>query len=302
MTWPMLEDRTRLALLEPPRRRVRAVLDTDAFNQIDDQFAVAYAVLSRDRIDLQAMTAAPFHNRRSDGPADGMRKSYDEILRLLERMRVEPGSWVHHGSTAFLPDARTPIKSNAAERIVDLAMNGELPLYVLAIGAITNVASAILLAPQIAGRVVVVWLGGQAQQWFTANEFNLRQDVHAARVLFDSGVPLLHVPCRNAAIHLRTTVAEIEQHVRGTSRIGDYLADIFREHVGQTAGRSKVLWDIAAVAWLVNDDWVKSSCVHAPILNDNLTWSQDRNRHLIREAWDCDRDAIYADLFDRLAQ
>ena len=36
------------------------------------------------------------------------------------------------------------------------------PLYVVAIGAITNVASALLTEPALAGKIVVVWLGGHA--------------------------------------------------------------------------------------------------------------------------------------------
>ena len=56
----------------------------------------------------------------------------------------------------------------------------EKPLYVLAIGAITNVASAILKNPEIIDRIVIVWLGGNALHWPENKEFNLYQDVAAA--------------------------------------------------------------------------------------------------------------------------
>src|SRR5437764_15119705 len=75
-----------LTLLEPPAGKVSIVLDTDTFNEIDDQFALTYAVLSPERIELEAIYAAPFHNERSNGPEAGMLKSYNEILRVLERL------------------------------------------------------------------------------------------------------------------------------------------------------------------------------------------------------------------------
>lgn len=55
----ILSDAARLALLAPRRGRLRAVLDTDTLNEIDDQFALVQAMLSPERIDLQAIYAAP---------------------------------------------------------------------------------------------------------------------------------------------------------------------------------------------------------------------------------------------------
>ena len=82
------------------------------------------------------------------------------------------------------------------------------PLYVVAIGAITNVASALLTEPALAGKIVVVWLGGHALTWPDTREFNLRQDVPAARVVLDCGVPLVLVPCMGVTSHLQTSVPE----------------------------------------------------------------------------------------------
>lgn len=75
----MLSDPDRLRMLTPRTGLLRAVLDTDTYNEIDDQFALVQAMLSPDRISLEAIYAAPFHNRRSTGPGDGMDKSYEEI-------------------------------------------------------------------------------------------------------------------------------------------------------------------------------------------------------------------------------
>ena len=75
---------------------VRAVLDTDTYNEVDDQFALAYAALSAG-IDLEAVYAAPFLNDRSRDPEDGMEKSFEEALQVLSRLgsrRAPPHSGV----------------------------------------------------------------------------------------------------------------------------------------------------------------------------------------------------------------
>ena len=79
------------------------------------------------------------------------------------------------------------------------------PLYVVAIGAITNVASAMLIEPEIIRRIVVVWLGGNPVHVPDTREFNLMQDPRASQLMFDSGVPLIQIPCLGVASHLLTT-------------------------------------------------------------------------------------------------
>jgi purine nucleosidase len=177
---------------------------------------------------------------------------------------------------------------------------GEL-LYVVAIGAITNVASAFLIDPAIIAKIVVVWLGGHALHWPNTREFNLAQDVHAARLVFDSGVPLVHIPCMGVTSHLLTGVPEIERYVRGQGAIGNYLADTFAGYSSDHFGWSKVIWDIAAIAYLVNDRWLETVLVHSPVVTDQLTWSVDPARHLERYVGYIHRDPIFRDLFTRLA-
>jgi inosine-uridine nucleoside N-ribohydrolase len=286
----------------PPAGLVHAVIDTDAYNEIDDQFAVVYALLSPERIRVEALYAAPFHNERSAGPDDGMQQSYDELHRLLQRLPQHRSMPVHHGARAWLPASALPVPSPAADDLIMRANRAEEPLFVLTIGAPTNVASALLLEPGIAERIVVVWLGGNPGYWHRAVEFNVEQDLHASHVLLDSGVPLVHIPCRNVTEHLRTTQAEMDRFVRGHGAIGNYLADIYAEHFSDHFARSKVLWDVGVVAWLVNPEWVPTVVVHSPLLTGEGTWSHDPRRHLIREALSVDRDAVFADLFRKLSR
>ena len=300
MEFPSIADEWRKSRLTPSDGRLRVVLDTDTYNEVDDQFAVVHALLSPDRISLEAMYAAPFHNNRSDGPGDGMEKSYEEIIRLLERLGVSERDRVYRGSSKYLPSRTEPVRSDAAEHLVEVSKSGEGPLYVAAIGAITNVASAILMDPEIVKRIVVVWLGGQPRHWPSAREFNLRQDVPAAQVVFDFGVPFVQIPCAGVASHLLTTISEMSEYVKPQGDVGQYLFETYAGYRKNSFARSKEIWDISATGYLIDPDWVPSDVVPSPILTDQVTWSVDPSRHSIRIANTVKRDSIFGDLFKKI--
>lgn len=296
-----------LKRLEPPKEKISMVLDTDTYNEIDDQFALVYALLAPEKIKLEAVYAAPFYaddslNARSDSPGDGMEKSYKEIVRILEIMKQTDKIPAFRGSREYIKDKKTPVESPAVNDLIKKAMGADKqkPLYVVGIAAATNIASAIIKEPKIIERIVVVWLGGHPHSWHTAFEFNLLQDVKAAQVLFDSGVPLVHVPCKNVAEHLTASVPELDEYIRGNSEIGDYLCDCFSAYSKDHCGWTKEIWDIANIAWLINSDWAYSEIVHSPVLNDNMTWSFDQSRHFIRELKDIRRNMVFKDMFNKL--
>jgi inosine-uridine nucleoside N-ribohydrolase len=302
--FPAVSESRRIEMLRPPTKKpVRMVLDTDTFNEIDDQFAVVYALISPE-LDVQALYAAPFHNNRSSGPGDGMEKSYEEILRLLDRLDRSPEGFVFKGSLNWIKDVEKPERSPAVLDLIERAKKSspQDPLYVAAVGAITNVANAILIEPSIIQNIVVVWLGGNGHHWPHQREFNYRQDLKASRVIFDCGVPFVQLPCTPVVTHFTTTVSEMERYVGGRGPIGDYLLTIFKDYHKDHFAWSKVLWDMTAVAWLVNDKWLPSDLVHSPIVTDNYTYSFDRSRHLIRVVNFVNRDPIFRDFFTKLDQ
>jgi purine nucleosidase len=279
------------------------VLDTDTYNEVDDQFALAYAYLSKEKIELEAVYAAPFHNNRSSGPADGMEKSYQEIIRLLNMLGKSPEGFAFRGSERYLGDITKPIGSEAVNDLVKRAMTAspENPLYVVPVGCITNIASAILTNPEIIQNIVVVWLGGNGLDWPHQREFNLRQDVLAARVVFDSGVPFVVMPCRPVVSHFHTSLPELKLYLEGKNELADYLYNIVKEYSGGREAYSKVIWDVTAVAWLVNPQWIRTNLVHSPVLTDQVTFSEDKSRHFIRMATELNRDAIFRDMFNKIS-
>ena len=299
----MLPIETRLDMLTPRPGRVRAVLDTDTFNEIDDQFALVHMLLSPERIALEAIYAAPFHNKRSDGPGHGMELSYEEILRLLARLEIAPEGLVHRGVTDYVGSGRRLLEAPAVDDLIvrARASSADDPLFVVAIAAISNIASALLKAPDIAERMVVVWLGGHSLDWPNQIEFNLRQDVGGAQVLFDSGVPVVGVPCMGVASHLLSSVPEIERYIEPHGEIGRFLASRFKDYATDHVGWSKEIWDMAAVGWLLDAEWAPSVLVPTPILTSEVTYSIDRARHPMRYVTHIKRDPILRDFIAKLA-
>jgi purine nucleosidase len=304
MMYPEIAETERVRLLTPPTGKTEVVLDTDTFNEIDDQFALTHALLSPEHIDLLAVYAAPFLNERSTSAGEGMEKSYAEIQRILKLCRRPQEDFAFLGSTQFISATDKPVVSPAAEDLIKKALQPrDKPLYVLAIGAPTNVSSAILMEPAIIKNIVVVWLGGSGLDWFNADGFNLDQDMIATRVLLDSGVPLVHLAMWPVTSHIVTTIPEVEHNLRGRNALADYLADTFRDYLGDQPNRAKVLWDLAATAYMIDSKWVPTALVHSPLLTDTTPkrWASDTSRHLIRDAKFCDRSAIFQDVFEKIA-
>lgn len=289
--------------LAVPQGGVQVVIDTDAFNEIDDQFAIAYALASSKHLRVKALYAAPFRNRHTTDPGEGMEKSYREIIKIVELFGQHADSIVFRGAQSYLPKEQEAVSSAAAEHLVNLALaaSEDEPLYVVAIGAPTNVASAILMEPAIIGKIVVIWLGGHAFHWPHTKEFNLFQDMKASRVLLNSGVPLVLIPCLGVASHLSTTLAEVEAFLRGRGAVGDYLYETFRACREDHFGASRILWDLAPFAYLMGESFVHSHLTHSPLLNDGYTWSFDPSRSFIRYCDYVYRDTIFKHFFAAIA-
>jgi len=291
----------RIKNLSVPTGKIDVVLDTDAYNEIDDQFAIAYLLRSKERLNTKAIYAAPFFNANSTGPKHGMEQSYDEILKLLDLLGEKKD--VFRGSESFLADETTPVISPAAKDLAERAekYSPENPLYVVAIGAITNVASAILLNPAVAQNTVVVWLGGHALHFHDTREFNMFQDVAAARVVMKSGVPFVMLPCMGVVSAFTLSKPEIEYWLKGKGALADYLADHTIEAADSYAKGSvwtRCIWDVTAVAWLLNDSdrFMLSRLEPTPIPTYDNYYASNPNGLPIRYVYHINRDVLMNDL------
>lgn len=295
--------------LKRPEGKIDMVLDSDMFNEIDDQFALAYTLQAPEKLNLLEIYAAPFYNHHSDSAEHGMELSYEEtfnVLTLLGRKEEYEGK-VYKGSTSFLKDENTYVESAAARRLVELSKNytEENPLYVVGIAACTNIVSAILMDPTIVNRIFVVWLGGLGFDWHDNYSFNAGQDVAAARVLLNSGAPVVLLPGKGVLDHFATTGPELEYWLKGKNAFCDYMVEKTREEAMICNGErcwSRPIWDVGAVAWLMGNDFMLDRIVNSPVMEYDHLYSQDYRRLYIRYVYSINRDKLMGDLFERLSR
>ncbi len=355
--FPVLSPDRLERMLEPPTGPVRLIIDSDTANEIDDQFAIAWALLSGDVFEIEGTLIEPFsfaHHRepllkayeeirrheRSEGPevaivgsyhawarnliaagtdpydvsfvgpAEGMELGYQEAIKVYELLGEDPAGQVFRGTPGYLPGPNEPVRTEAAEHLIERAMSqDDRPLYVAAIGAVTNIASAILIEPRIIERIVVVWTSSYPS-WSPLSSrpsLNLVQDVPASRLLFDCGVPLVYLPGFYIGAQLTISLPDMERWVKGRGRIGDYLYHLYvhnpiraQRGITDPADRTWVIWDLICFAWLMQPQWVPSRLTPSPVLDDDLLWRHPDGRHLIREAVGIDRDEVFRDFYRKL--
>ena len=283
---------------------VNVILDTDAYNEVDDQFCIAYCMRAKEKINLLSINAAPFLNQRSTDAGDGMEKSYHEIFKVMKLVDENASIPVYRGSTAFLPNKKTPVESDAADNIINTVDSMNEPVVVLAIGAITNVASALIKRPDLAQKTAVVWLGGTALHHPHTKEFNLRQDIAAAQVVFDSGVPLLQVPCAGVCTEFVTSVPELKYHLGGKNALCDYLVDNVAEECAgyPTPVAGRIIWDVTAAAAIICPQFCDTVEIPRPFVTSDCLYAFDSARPHYLYVRHLNRDRIYNDLFEKLTQ
>lgn len=293
-----------------PEGKIDAVIDTDTYNEVDDQFALAYALRSTEKINLKAIYAAPFYNSNSSSPSDGMHKSYNEILDILDLMGEEKyKEVVFRGSENYLKDEETPEKSDAAEDLIRRAReySPEKPLYVIAIAAITNIASALLAAPDIAENIVVVWLGGHDMAGRECEEFNMSQDIAGARVLFKSSAPVIQLPCLGVVSGFNISEADLKEWFVGKNKLCDYLANIViadQNRHSQGKPWSRIIWDVTTVGWILNDGGRFMNTTVRPCMMPGYDKKSDilpdsKSIGYVNHIW---RDALLEDLINKLTR
>lgn len=294
----------RMKNLSVPEGKIDVILDTDAYNEVDDQYAISYLIKSKEKLNVKAIYAAPFSNGNYT-TEEGMEASYNEINNLLTLAGEDVP--VFKGSTTYLPDKQTPVFSEAARDLADRIekYSPKKPLYIVAIGAITNIASAYFLNPKLAENAVVVWLGGHAHHYKNTREYNLIQDVDAARVLMECGVPFVQLPCMGVVDSFRISKPELEYWLKGKNPLCDYLVSHTveaAESYAKGTSWTRVIWDVTAVAWLLNDDdrFMESRVIPTILPNYDDTYDFNSSGHPMRYVYYIKRDELMTDLVKKI--
>ncbi len=265
---------------------LRVVIDTDAANEVDDQYALALALGFPDRLQVKGIVAAHFGD--GGGPA-GIDRSYAEIERVLQKADMKGRIPVKRGVDPF--DPRKPIPmSDGLEMIVEqaLAATPEEPLWLVALGPPTDAVAALLKEPRIADRMIVFWHG--RSEWPTwCRNFNARNDPVATRLVFDT--PSRFVLFDTGA-HLTLPLEESQRRIAPAGPLGAYLHEIRGRNPNWLSDK-KGMFDLADIAALIDPTCARWERTAAPAVTDDLSYDFSKSRGQIVRIYDVDRDAAF---------
>jgi len=286
----------------PDSKKIRLIINTDAKNEADDQYAIVYALLTP-KFCIKGIIAAHFGTRRTQ---QSMQESYEEILKVLSLMDLQNVIDVYRGATKALEDEFTPEMSEGAEMIVREAMTDDpRSLYAIFLGPLTDMAAAYLENPQIAGRVNVIWIGGG--EWPVGGpEFNLSNDIHAANVICQSELQLWQVP-RNVYSTMRVSLAELQDKVEPCGEIGKYLFkqlvdfnNFCADNPNWPPGESWTLGDSPIVGLLLDSHEYCYEWVPAPRVTKDMHYVHGQHNRPIRVYNRLDVRFILEDFFSKM--
>ena len=282
--------------IKSPRVK-KVILDADMYNEMDDQYALAYCI-GCEKIDLLSVNAAPFYNGRSVDWETGMVDSYNEILRMYEVCGIDPNKVpAYEGARAKYSEENgfAPMDTPAARNIIKTVKESDEIIYVLTTGCCTNVTSACLIDPSIKDNMCVIWLGGHEISHTNCWEFNLAQDYFAGQLLINSGVPMVLLPAGNAegslggTIQLAISIDDLKQ-IKGDGKVqrffavdlpAEFISTPEKPNVAGWVNGMRCLWDVAAPATLSVPEAFDFWIIPAPIFGDDHKYAFDKTRHKI---------------------
>lgn len=281
------------------KEKVNVILDTDTYNECDDQFALSYMLKNQDIFNVEAITVAPYsHKEYNESVKEGQEKSYQEILKICKWLNFETTDKVFKGSNDYIVNNYNE-ENDAVNKIIEIALKND-KTYIMAIGAITNIALAIKKEPKIIEKIDVIWLGGNSLLQDNNLEFNFKQDIDAVRIVFISKVKLTVIPCKNVASNLRTSLYELNHYLKDKSELCNYLIDRFYNDGYHGTQERRVIWDISVIAYMINKEWFTSKEISCPKIKDDTSYEMTNNNHKITMISYIDVDNVYTDLFQKL--
>jgi inosine-uridine nucleoside N-ribohydrolase len=233
-------------------QRLKVILDTDIGSDIDDAWALGFAMLSPD-IELLGVTI-------SDGDTPARSKVACKLLHVggrgdvpvaIGRQTAPPDQVDHQFAWAEDFTAKTPVPQPAADFIVDMARRYPGEVTLVAVGPLQNVADALRKDPTLgkALRRVVLMSGSiGAHAWGPAPlaEWNVVRATTDAQVVYGAGLPLTTVPL-DATTYVTLKDAERERLRTHDSPVTQALEALYRLWLNEPDSRM-TLHDQLAVA------------------------------------------------------
>ncbi|MBD3266929.1 hypothetical protein GF373_09690 [bacterium] len=248
--------------------KMRVLLDCDTANEIDDLYAILRAMVEPS-FDIVGLTSAQWHTQPK-APKNTVVKSQalnEKMLQLMGRTDLPHPM----GANDAMEDPATPRDSPAARFIIKKAHEtpaGE-KLTVITTGAVTNMASAVLLDPTIKSKIRCFTMGLKYEdgKWKT-NEFNAANDLNAVECLFQADGFEWHVMTATASRALVFKKAKAVEELEGKGGVYEYILDYWLNFdppwkPGSSTNKW-VMWDIAAVEAMIHPAYATEKKVSPP--------------------------------------
>jgi purine nucleosidase len=301
--------------------RIRIIVDNDFSGDPDGLFQLAHLLLSPS-VDIRAIIGS--HLKAGDGfdPSKTQAQNAASKAReLMQTMSLKVSIPVIAGSNTAMPNDSTPVTSEAVNFIIKEALRTDtkLPLYVLCGAGLTEIASALLVQPQIADKLTLVWIGGPEYSDlalpppnYSNPEYNLNIDIAAARVVFNrSSVHLWQVP-RNTYRQALLSYAQLLSKVKPHGKVGSYLSGTLETLMTRiqkfiNIGETYILGDsplvlLTALQSSFEADPSSSAYVvkMAPFINEQGAYEYNSKGRSIRVYTQLDTHLMFEDFFAKL--
>lgn len=233
------------------------IIDLDTGNEVDDVFALARILLDSS-INVTAINATHWQTSHWAIPntMENSHRLNQELLAVLD-LKVK----TNRGGPARMYDWGDRAQhSAAAYEIINQAQmvtDGQ-KVTVIALGALTNVASALFIDDRIAEKLELYWLGSTydfENGVFGLTDFNSVMDVAALQLLLHSKVQM-HILPLNVARELKVSYKDFSTTF-GDIPLGKYLMDRWDDHLDPLR-KERILWDVALVEAFLSPEWASS--------------------------------------------
>lgn len=251
-------------------QKIPLIIDADTANEVDDLYALVGA-LAEPRFDLLGLTAAQFHTSpyASQNTALESHKINADLLRLT---KVAIPNLI--GSPQPLFDKTTAAPSEASQFIIEKAQihTPENPLSIIILGSCTNVASALIEAPEILKNIKVYYLGfwhDPKTNSYNKKEFNTGNDPIATNLLLDMEGLDLTVMTATTSQKLVFKKKDVTKMLSASSELGTYLLDRWETYTRWWTTKDPekkewIMWDVAIIEALATPDLVTKKVFLTP--------------------------------------
>jgi len=277
-----------LNLQQPSKKSI--IIDADTANEIDDLYAIVRMIMAEELEVLGLCSAQWFHQLSPRNSVQESQRLNDDLLRLMGRQDIPapPGSELKMGKPW---GGNTPADSVAARFIINEAKKERSEkLTIICLGALTNIASAIALAPEIIPNIQVFGLGGKyfpEKDYWDKNEFNVRRDLNAFNFMLDAkGLDFSVMPI-NILYDYKFYQSEVTERLSGKGDVWDYLVARWKSNAAQNEER--IFWDLALAIAVLKPNLATIEQRNTPPENESRkvgVYTAIDNAAMLKDWWD----------------